>query len=253
MARYLQTELAQGVAPDGTRVVSTEDLIETWSPQVAIPPFPGVSETVSASQTGYGLGWMSGEYRGLRVINHAGGTNGYSAEIGFLPEADLGIVVLTNSLRANMVVGAAFPYAVQFRLLELLFDQPPAFDAEAMALVAALEAARPQPAPGGVDPDAVTPFLGRYVHPHLGEVTLSLHGDRLVLDTGETSTELRPRAGDQGEIPTFLMYDPPLSSFSEVAGATVTLAGDGDPRLTLTFPANPTGAAQEYEFAFVSG
>lgn len=32
MARYVQTELAGGVAPNGTRVVSAEQLAETWAP-----------------------------------------------------------------------------------------------------------------------------------------------------------------------------------------------------------------------------
>jgi hypothetical protein len=37
----------------------------------------------------YGLGWLSGEYRGLRVISHSGGTAGFTAQVAFLPDAAL--------------------------------------------------------------------------------------------------------------------------------------------------------------------
>ena len=53
---------------------------------------------MAAIMTRYGLGWANGEYRGLRVISHTGGTGGFTSEIAFLPEADLGIVILSNSL-----------------------------------------------------------------------------------------------------------------------------------------------------------
>jgi len=251
MVRYLQTELAGGVAPDGTRVVSAENLAATWALAVPVPSFPGISPTVAASQTGYGLGWTSGEYHGLRVIGHAGGTNGFSAELAFLPEAQLGIVVLSNSLAVGMVLGAAFPYALQFRLLELLFDQPPRIDAELAPLTAALAAARPQPTPG-VDPAAAAPYLGRYAEPELGEVSVSPRDGRLVLDTGKVRSELRPRAGGGDGAPAYLLLDPPLSILSEVAGATVTFAGGAASRLTLTIPANPTAPAQAYVFERVA-
>src|SRR5215217_2137093 len=42
MARYLQTELAYGLAPDGRRVVSAENLERTRAPRVAIPALPGL-------------------------------------------------------------------------------------------------------------------------------------------------------------------------------------------------------------------
>ena len=36
MARYLQTELNRGINPDGSRVVSAENLERTWQPGVQI-------------------------------------------------------------------------------------------------------------------------------------------------------------------------------------------------------------------------
>jgi CubicO group peptidase (beta-lactamase class C family) len=45
----------------------------------------------------YGLGLRSLDYRGRRVVEHAGGINGFLAELGHWPEADLTIAVLSNS------------------------------------------------------------------------------------------------------------------------------------------------------------
>jgi CubicO group peptidase (beta-lactamase class C family) len=41
MARFVQTELAGGIAPSGTRVVSAANLAATWAPRVVIPNFYG--------------------------------------------------------------------------------------------------------------------------------------------------------------------------------------------------------------------
>jgi CubicO group peptidase (beta-lactamase class C family) len=245
MARYLQTELARGVAPDGTRVVSAANLETTWTPGIAVPDLFGGPPQIEASKSRYGLGWMSGEYQGLRVISHAGGTSGFSTEIALLPEADLGIVVMANA-QPLAPFPLAFPYAVQFRLFELLFDLPAEFD----AAIAALPPVRPPLALGEVDAAAVTPHVGRYMNPELGEVTLSLRDDRLFFATGEITSELRPPVGESGDGAAFLFHDPPLSLYSEVYGVTVALPGGaGAPRLSLTIPANPNGPGRTYEFA----
>jgi CubicO group peptidase (beta-lactamase class C family) len=247
MARYLQTELARGVAPGGTRVVSSERLGATWTPGVSVPNLYGGPPEMAATMTRYGLGWLNGQYRGLRVVSHAGGTAGFTAEIAFLPAANLGIVVLTNSL-SLAPLPLAFQYAVTIRLFELLFDQPAEFDAQLMARATALAASRPPPALGKVEPAAIAPYLGRYDSAELGEVSLSLRGDRLVLDVGELSSELRPLA-DAGAETVYLLHDPPLSLFSEAYGATVRFTGGAQaPRLTITVPASVTGPEQEFVF-----
>ena len=131
------------------------------------------------------------------------------------------------------------------RLFELLFDQPPECD----AALAEAATARPTLALGEVDPTAVAPYLGRYVHPALGEVTIALRGDKLVLETGEVNSELRLRADDGGGATAYLLHDPPLSLYSEAYGVTVGFAGAPDAiRLIITVPANVTSAEQVYIF-----
>ena len=245
MTHVAQMELASGVAPGGARVISEENLEVTWAPGVAVPNVYGGPPEMAATMTHYGLGWMIGEYRGLRMVSHAGGSAGFTAELAFLPDADLGIVILSNafSLRPFPL---AFEYAVHMRLFELLFEQPPDFDAE----IAALAASTPEPlALGEVDPAAMRQYLGVYENADLGEVTLTLRDDRLLLDAGEVSSALRPPADDPA---TLLLADPPLSLFSEAYGARVTFGGDGGSDLVIAIPASITGPEQRFVFARVA-
>ena len=246
MARFVQTELAGGVAPDGRRVVSTANLATTWAPGVAVPNLYGGPPKMAASMSHYGLGWMSGEYRGLRVISHSGGTTGFSARVAFLPAADLGVAILSN---ASSLPGAlAFTFAVQFRLFELVFDQPAEIDAELAALVQARSAGRPELSPS-IDPAAVAPYLGRYTEQTLGEVMITWRADRLFLDTGELASELRARAVDGPSASVYLLNDPPLSFYSDTYGGTLSFtSATGKPRMALTIPGNPTGPEQIYVF-----
>jgi CubicO group peptidase (beta-lactamase class C family) len=245
MARFVQTELAGGTAPSGTRVVSAANLAATWAPRVAVPNLYGGPPEIAASMSNYGLGWMSGEYRGLRVISHTGGTAGFTAQVSFLPDADLGIATLSN---ASASPGAlAFTFAVHFHLLELLFDQPAEVDAQLFALAQARAAGRPQLA-SHVEA-AVAPYLGRYTQPTLGELRITWRGDRPVLDAGELATQLRARATDGPNASVYLLHDPPLSFYSEAYGAMVSFTGGvNEPRVTLTIPGNPTGPEQTHVF-----
>jgi CubicO group peptidase (beta-lactamase class C family) len=45
----------------------------------------------------YGLGWNSYDYHGKRVWEHSGGANGFVTKTEFIPEANLGVIVYTNS------------------------------------------------------------------------------------------------------------------------------------------------------------
>src|ERR1051326_1012490 len=53
----------------------------------------------------YGLGWFMEDYNGKKIISHDGGANGFVTTVCFIPEMDLGIVVLTNT-DANYFYGA---------------------------------------------------------------------------------------------------------------------------------------------------
>jgi CubicO group peptidase (beta-lactamase class C family) len=230
MARYVQTEIADGVAPNGTRVVSAANLERTRAPRVPIPAMPGVPPVFTDSGQHYGMGWVLGEWRGLPLVNHTGGTLGFGSAVTFLPESDLGIVILTNHVQA----GGPFALAVQFRLFELLFDQAPEVEPLLGQFIEAQGAqiAEMQANLAPADPAVVTPFLGHFSNPALGEVQLSLREGKLVLDAGEVRSELRLLTDGAGAAVGYVLADPPLAG----APVMITLGQgtDGQPEITAT-------------------
>jgi CubicO group peptidase (beta-lactamase class C family) len=247
MARYVQTELSGGISPDGIRVVSAENLEHTWQAGVALHIPPEAPPDIAAFAGHYGLGWVVGAYRGQRAIWHSGGTLGFTSLVTFLPEADLGIVVLTNS-----VGSAAGPmaYAVTFRLFELLFDQPAAFATEqAPGLAAAAQGRADFLAQlGQVDPATVTPYLGQYANPDLGPVRLALRDGALLFDAGAFRSELRPLLEEDGTVAGYVPVDPPLGGYPLQMTLTFAQSTDGQPRFVLTVPIDPGEADLVYGF-----
>jgi CubicO group peptidase (beta-lactamase class C family) len=245
MARYVQTELQRGINPDGQRVVSAENLERTWQPSVELQAGPGTPPDMAAFAGHYALGWVLGAYGGQRLVWHSGGTLGFTALVGFMPDADLGFVILTN----RSETAGPFTYAVQFRLLELLFDQPAAFDALlAASLTSAAEGRADQLAHlEEIDPAAVTPYLGRYANPALGEVTLALQEGSLILVAGAVRSQLLPRTDDEGAVTGYLPETPPWASYPP--DPVLTFEDDGDrPKLVMTVRGDPGDENVVYTF-----
>lgn len=101
MAQWLIAQM--GHRPD---VLPPEVLLEIQSPQVSTPGEMRGSGWRGERLTDahYGLGWRIYDYAGHPLIFHAGAVQGFRAMIGFLPEKDIGIVVLWNS-ESNMPWG----------------------------------------------------------------------------------------------------------------------------------------------------
>jgi len=85
MAQWLRLQLNRGEY-EGRRLISEENLSETWTTQINI-----------TEDVGYGMGWMIREWEGQPVIEHGGNVDGFSAQVAMLPESDLGFVLLTNA------------------------------------------------------------------------------------------------------------------------------------------------------------
>jgi hypothetical protein len=209
MTKYMITELNQGVAPDGARVASAENVNVTWQPQVPV-----------AAETSYGLGWFVNSYKGQQLIEHGGNTLGFTSSFGFLPNADLGIIVLTNGQGTN-----DFNDSVRTRLFELVFEQSPEAETQAMA---ALQLGQEQIEQltqlisDTLDVEAVSPFVGQYANDALGEIAITLENDRLLLDADEFKSELKTKLDDTGAIEGYIMVEPPLT------GTLFKLQGDAD-------------------------
>ncbi len=152
MAKYMITQINRGIAPDGERVVSEANLLETWKPEIAMP---------DGNQ--YGMGWMIASYHGQRLIMHGGNTAGFTTDFGFLPDANLGVLVLSNAALANN-----FDASVREYVFETAFGLDHTADAYYAAAEQALKTAVHQVlaqihySDTPVDPQAVADYLGSY-------------------------------------------------------------------------------------------
>jgi CubicO group peptidase (beta-lactamase class C family) len=201
MATWVRTQLGRGVAPNGARVVSEQNLEQGWHPHIPVPSGPADGSEIESN--GYGMGWIDYTYKGgRRLVWHTGFWDGFGAFIGFLPEEDLGLVVVTN-----MSVGSSsyfYKYVVNLLLADSFginqgLNETVVSEyqggAKALADIAAASVA--------VDPGAIAPFLGYYERGYqlafdaAGELRLHLSaaGDRVrgmpdgsyVLATGQSA------------------------------------------------------------------
>jgi CubicO group peptidase (beta-lactamase class C family) len=152
VGRFLMTMLAEGVAPDGTRIVSAGSLAETWTGQIEMQADPWLNSAKSTP------GWSLVDYEGIEVVTKDGALGGFVANIAFIPDADTGIVVLSNLDFPTPVS------SVNWRLVELLYGLEPNVETLVKpgieGYLASLSEAYTQLLP--VDYESVAPYLGEY-------------------------------------------------------------------------------------------
>ena len=61
---------------------------------------------------GYGLGWSLMDYQGRKVVSHGGGYDGMFSRVAMVPEENLAMVILTNSM-------TGLPDALSYRVLDM--------------------------------------------------------------------------------------------------------------------------------------
>jgi CubicO group peptidase (beta-lactamase class C family) len=161
MAAYVQLQLRKGKSAAGVEVVSAANLAECWKPHVGVPTSPEFDPDVASA--GYGMGWIHQKYRdGTSLVWHNGGIDGFTTLIAFLPEKDIGLVVL-NSMNPEPI-GLFFYLAVLNHLLSQRFglnqDANLRIDAAYDEAIAKLDETWRQSIPA--DPEAVAPYVGYY-------------------------------------------------------------------------------------------
>ena len=94
MAQWLRAQMGHR-----TDVISNDVLQQIHSKQVATPGEIRSSgwRRERLNEAYYGLGWRVMNYSGYPMIFHGGAVRGFRGLIAFLPDQDIGIVVLWNS------------------------------------------------------------------------------------------------------------------------------------------------------------
>src|SRR3954449_6189512 len=156
---FAKLHLADGVAPDGTRVLSAESAQAMREPQVEVPD----RWTLGSH---WGLGWILMTWGDKPVYGHDGATLGQGAFLRIVPEAGVAISLLANGGHARDLFVDLFS--------EILDD------------IADVEM------PGRLEPSATPPkveldrYTGSYVREGV-EMTLTVEGDGLQAKIRATS------------------------------------------------------------------
>ena len=221
MIAYVRLHLRGGVSIHGRRVVSEANLAERWKPGAFIGQ-PDKTFDPDGTSLHYGLGLIREDYNdGSSLIWHNGGIDGFTTFIGFMPQHDLGLVVL-NSMNPDPVGLLFYPYVLNLMLGEFLGLNRgvlPKIEEAARAAIYAFRKKGHGTRP--VKPRAVASHLGYYEE-----------GYRLVVENGEVTIRLGSRAfplratADGGYI----------VAGGLIAGSPIKLDRDGDgvPRIELT-------------------
>ncbi|OSC96792.1 beta-lactamase/transpeptidase-like protein [Trametes coccinea BRFM310] len=116
MTKWLATLLNEGVDPRTNRTIIPASTFANMTTARAIQN--GVSSP-DTSITGYGMGWFRMTYKGRDVVWHSGAIPGFSLLVAFLPEDNLGVVLL-----ANMDDKADDVMSVLYRVIDEALDLP---------------------------------------------------------------------------------------------------------------------------------
>ncbi len=106
LARFMGAMFRRGEGENG-RVLQPETLESMWEPQYAEP----------GAVAGSGLGFQVAElFGGHRWLGHGGAIYGFSTQLAFLPDAELGVVAVSAVDGTNSVVGRVADAALELML-----------------------------------------------------------------------------------------------------------------------------------------
>lgn len=227
MALYVRDELDQGLLPNGKRLVSAENLLARR-----------VHNVPTGEKVWYGMGLEDDASSGVSVIQHGGSMFGYKSNWFAIPSAQVGVVVLTNGES-----GYGLTEAVKRRLLEILYDGKP----EAAENVASMAKRSDQALAKfrselnlRLTPQDAGPFLGTYVNPDLGPLTIGYEGGKLMAHATSIWSEVTTKANKDGTVS--------LMTFSPGAGGFDLLTAKRDGKRALVL----NDAQHEYVFVEAS-
>ncbi len=223
LARWLQFHLGGGT-PDGKRVVSDASLGETHRPQVVIP-MSGLDRAIHPDtvQMSYGMGWVIQDYRGHRLVSHAGIIDGFRCHLAMAPDDRLGVVVLANLHRTRMNQALSNALVDQFLGLQprdwnaLVGAVARQEAANAEAGLRARESARRRDTHPSLPAAA---YAGTYEHPAFGTARVTLERGQLVWTFNNFGAPLQHYQFDTFTLPIPVLGRP-LVRFTPAPGGTV--------------------------------
>jgi CubicO group peptidase (beta-lactamase class C family) len=203
--RYVQMELDNGMV-GGKRYIEKDTLLARRAPQIAI-----------GKDVTYGMGLEVDTTYGIPVVHHGGSMIGYKTDMMWLPEHNVGAVVLTNSDRGGLLHSA-----FRRKLLEVLFDGKHEAEEDVASADKAFHerrAATRKLLTVPADPAEAGKLAAHYANDALGEIAVRKAGGATIFDMGEWQSEVASQRNPDGTI-SFVTIRPGIFGFELVVGAS---------------------------------
>jgi CubicO group peptidase (beta-lactamase class C family) len=233
LAKWLRLHLSLGIF-EGRRLISETNMQVIHSPKTVIEPQaqnPLAHTTLGSMTSFYCEGWVYSAAHPSPVIWHNGDNGGVHAVVGFIPAAQLGLIVLTN------LGGTQLPEALLWDLNDRYFGNPhadwsavlyAAHQAQQVASRAAIGEPPTTPAPAL----ALASYAGTFRHRVYGDLVIEVAGDTLALTVGPRRVRMALRHWNRD---TFLVSWPEADAYPGASGfASFAISPQGVPvSLTL--------------------
>lgn len=188
MSLWLEAQITDGTV-GGQRRLRAGLIASTHDPRVSQDTTFG-----DYQRTGYGLGWQIGRYGDDVLIHHFGNFSGSRAHVSFMPERHLGVAVMVNEDAfagelADLVANYAYDWFAALPDIDAVYDAKldelaTRRDRRRAGYASGL-AARAQRPRTLSRPNAA--YVGDYVSPAYGTLSVREDGDRLRLSIGVQS------------------------------------------------------------------
>ena len=185
IAKWMIAQLDSG-RTGNQRLWSTARTREMWAGQTILPielaPTPALVP-VTPNFAEYGLGWFLQDYRGHKIVTHTGELSGMTSRTLLVPDARLGIIVLTNAETPLLNV-------ISFRAMDDMLGTPrvdwAGLDAAAYRKALAAGADAEAKAASGRNRDskpslALVKYAGDYNDQMYGDASIAEENGQLVL------------------------------------------------------------------------
>ena len=164
----------------------------------------------------YGMGLMVDTKYGVSVVHHGGDMIGFHSDMMWLPEQQVGAVVLTNGDPGSLIRNG-----FRRKLQEVLFDGRPEADADLAAAAKNFFARRAAERKTLVVPanaQEAGKLGAHYRNAALGDVAVQRSSAKTTFDFGEWQSEVASRRNPDGTT-SFITISPGVDGFEFVVGS----------------------------------
>jgi CubicO group peptidase (beta-lactamase class C family) len=194
MTRWLRVNMTDGIL-DGKRIFPLAVMREVHAPQISLQRKFGRIDRYA-----YALGWYHGDYQGDVVIHHFGSYPGAWAHVSYMPDRNIGVVVMANAYNPlpDVVAMLAYDTLIGRTTAQAQFD-------EDMKKIRERLASRPQRNAelekkiAAETPDSdrtLASYAGTYVDEALGTMMVREENGQLRAAIGDRSGQLIRARGD---------------------------------------------------------